>query len=100
VLQPNTTYVNLDNEEIGTTTANAIFTFPLSNSIDQGAARDVATGMFSTWTNSSTTNCGNWTTNFWTFSFLRGDNLSTSSNAILIGVRTCDYVMSFYCVEQ
>jgi hypothetical protein len=100
VLQPNTAYVNLDNEEIGTTTASAIFTFPLSNSVDQGAARDVATGINGTWTNSSTSHCGDWTANVWTVNFIRGDNLSTSSNAISIGIRTCDYVMSFYCVEQ
>jgi hypothetical protein len=96
VLKPNAVYRRGDNTQVGTTNANAIFNFPLSNPI--GSAGAFAwTGMTATWQSSS--NCVGWT-DATTGLGGQGDASATSTAAIFTSNGSCPGSGYLYCAEQ
>ncbi|WP_246834110.1 DUF1554 domain-containing protein [Leptospira bourretii] len=84
---------------VGTTTANAIFTFPLTNSINNAIpfTNMTATGLNANWTSNSN-HCSQWTG---TGSFSMATYDSTSSDAIYAaGTAGCTNTAAIICVEQ
>lgn len=100
VLKPNKEYRRFDGTTVvGTTNANGIFTFPLTNSPYHvvNFTDNIVTGMNSDWTNSSD-NCSGWSGN--TQSFAGGGYNNTSSNLINKGIYGCTTTTRALCVEQ
>ncbi len=61
VLQPNTAYYREDGSTlIGTTTANGVFSYPITNSVSTVGA-SYWTGMRQDWTNVANDDCNDWT---------------------------------------
>ncbi|TGM64861.1 DUF1554 domain-containing protein [Leptospira meyeri] len=105
VLKPNKEYRRKDGTTvIGTTTANGVFSFPLTNSVEILAnlviTNGIVTGMNADWT-SNASDCLDWTTNV-------GGNNSTvgswneTTSALIGGSGTsgCSNVHMLVCVEQ
>lgn len=105
VLKPNKEYRRKDGTTvIGTTTANGVFSFPLTNSVEILAnlviTNGIVTGMNADWT-SSANDCLDWTTN-------AGGNSSTvgtwdvTNSSFIGGAGTsgCSNVHMLVCVEQ
>lgn len=104
VLLPTQLYTRTDGTIIGTTTANSLFTFPLTNAITSIPAQ-YFTGMNGDWTN-AVGNCANWTdgTNPGVGSGVSGRGENTT-NAILNGASgiSCSGSATgqqLLCVEQ
>lgn len=104
VLLPTQLYTRADGTIIGTTTANSLFTFPLTNAITSIPAQ-YFTGMNGDWTN-AVGNCANWTdgTNPGVGSGVSGRGENTT-NAILNGASgiSCSGSATgqqLLCVEQ
>lgn len=98
VLYPNKAYVRVTGGlSIGTTNANAIFTFPLTNSFDAGS-NGWATGMNNNWTFA-----GACTDNLWGTGTAGTEpyGLPTTANtSIGAGSQTCASAVRLVCVEQ
>lgn len=101
VLAANTEYRRQDGVTvIGTTNANAVFDFPLTNSIGTVAGK-FYTGLQTNWTVNSAFNCDDWGSMADERTY--GDSLSTNANAISENHHDCgttgpsQYVA---CVEQ
>jgi hypothetical protein len=100
VLKPNATYVRPDGTLIGSTDANALLIFPLSNSI---GTTDVQpwTGLNIDWTTDNLNNCNNWgITAFNVYGRIGQANLLLSDTIDVSNIRACDSPRPLYCVEQ
>lgn len=104
VLAASTTYYRSDGTTvIGTTTANGIFTFPLTNTInDDGnlywtGFRDPAD-----WVAASDRNCSNWANSLGVLSGNIGDPSTTSISIVAKSATPpgCDTTLKLLCVEQ
>ncbi|MCR9141893.1 MAG: DUF1554 domain-containing protein [bacterium] len=100
VLKPNKEYRRADGTTvIGTTSANGVFAFPLTNSVDPGSVPTNAmrTGMNNDWT-SNANDCTNWST---TGGVAAGGVNNVTSNALIfIGTSGCTNSDRAVCVEQ
>ena len=98
VLAPSTEYRQADGTTvIGTTTANGVFTFPLTNAV--GASAIVMTGLNTDWT-SATDNCTDWSTSV-AGDYVAGEASSTSNTFLNNGsLESCATVRPLICVEQ
>ena len=98
VLAANKRYTRLDGTEIGNTTANALFSFPLTNSISTFAITSW-TGFDSDWTAFSVGLCSGWNST-------AGNGVDGSTTATNIGAVSSNYnpcstaTRRLYCVEQ
>ncbi|WP_243394003.1 DUF1554 domain-containing protein [Leptospira meyeri] len=109
VLKPNKEYRRKDGTTvIGTTTANGVFSFPLSNSVESLAnmasggypTNATATGMNADWT-SNASDCLDWTTNAGGNSSTVGTWDNTGSGLIGgAGTSGCTNQHMLVCVEQ
>ncbi|TDY72643.1 uncharacterized protein DUF1554 [Leptospira meyeri] len=105
VLKPNKEYRRKDGTTvIGTTTANGVFSFPLTNSVEILAnlviTNGIVTGMNADWT-SNASDCLDWTTNAGGNSTTFGTWDSTGSGLIGgVGTSGCSNVHMLVCVEQ
>lgn len=105
VLEPNTQYRRVDGTTvIGTTTANAIFDFPLQNSF-ASTSRSFWTGFTESWaspTNSSVGNCSFFQSNEDSSGVEAtvGDSGVTTSAAVNSGLVRCAQQRAVLCVEQ
>lgn len=100
VLKPNKEYRRFDGTTVvGTTNANGIFTFPLTNSPYHvvNFTDNIVTGMNSDWTNSSD-DCSGWSGN--SNSFAGGAYNTTGTNLINKGIYGCTTTTRALCVEQ
>ncbi len=90
-----------DGAPLGTTTANAIFSFPLTNSIYPGTTDSFLTGLHTSWTKRNDT-CLNWTSDSGGVYAATGYSNVTTSQAIWDGGFVgCDFgYYRLYCVEQ
>lgn len=102
VFKPSTQYRRADATTIiGTTTANGVFTFPLTNSFQATitGTNSTVTGLNTNWT-SNANDCTDWATN------LGGTNMSfavhdDATNASLsVGTMACNNIGKVVCVEQ
>ncbi|XDD54390.1 DUF1554 domain-containing protein [Leptospira sp. WS4.C2] len=100
VLKPNKEYRQSNGTTIvGTTTANGIFTFPLTNPFRSTVPNSnmTATGLNGNWT-SNANDCSNWTG---TGSFTMALYNETTSDAIFAnGTAGCTNTAAIICVEQ
>ncbi|HMV34557.1 MAG TPA: DUF1554 domain-containing protein [Turneriella sp.] len=98
-------YRAADSLLVGTTDANGLFTFPLTNSFHNAAA-SYWTGLTSLYAYSATSSCRptGTTTISWNASSTRtgviGDGLSTISTAIANGSLACSNTLRLLCAEQ
>ncbi|MBE7440021.1 MAG: DUF1554 domain-containing protein [Spirochaetales bacterium] len=105
VLKPSTEYRRKDGTTvIGTTTANGVFTFPLTNSVEIIAnlvvTNAIVTGMNADWT-SNANDCLNWTTNMHGNSSTVGTWDATNFTFIGgAGTSSCANTHMLVCVEQ
>ncbi|MEI7013459.1 DUF1554 domain-containing protein [Leptospira licerasiae] len=105
VLKPNKEYRRKDGTTvIGTTTANGVFTFPLTNSVEILAnlvvTNGIGTGMNADWT-SNANDCSDWSTNAGGTSSTVGTWDSTGSGLIGgAGTSGCSNTHMVVCVEQ
>ncbi|TGL69769.1 DUF1554 domain-containing protein [Leptospira kmetyi] len=105
VLKPNKEYRRKDGTTIiGTTTANGIFAFPLTNSVEILAniviTNGIGTGMNADWT-SNANDCSDWSTNAGGTSSTVGTWDSTNSGLIGgAGTSGCSNTHMTICVEQ
>lgn len=105
VLKPNKEYRRKDGTTvIGTTTANGVFAFPLTNSVETLAniviTNAIATGLNADWT-SNANDCSNWSTNAGGTSSTIGTWDSTNSGLIGgAGTSGCSNTHMVVCVEQ
>ena len=100
VLAANKRYTRTDGTEIGTTTANAIFSFPLTNSISTVSITSW-TGFDTDWTALSGYNCTGWNSS--SVGSNGGDGSSTATNIVSVSsyYNTCNSATRrLYCVEQ
>ena len=100
VLKPNKEYRRADGTTvIGTTTANGVFSFPLTAAIQTTivGTNSTATGLNTNWT-SSANDCANYTTTGAITS--NGPHDDTSSNLLSVGTASCGNTMKIICVEQ
>ena len=100
VLKPGQEYRRADGTTvIGTTTANGVFSFPLTAAIQTTVVgtNSIVTGLNNDWT-SSTNDCTNFSTTGTTTS--NGLHDSTSNNLLTIGSSGCGNTMKIICVEQ
>jgi|GEM_PF-3509396 len=97
VLLPNTPYVRGDGNSIGTTTASAIFTFPLSDELN-GAGWNFWWGLLDDWTTDGTLTCSDWSSS--TGSARVGWDQATGSGAISGGQVVCSSDIRLMCAEQ
>ncbi|MBX7057919.1 MAG: DUF1554 domain-containing protein [Leptospirales bacterium] len=105
VLQSNKEYRRKDGTTvIGTTTANGVFTFPLTNSVEILAnlvvTNGIVTGLNADWT-SNANDCLDWSTNLGGNSSTVGTWDSTGSGLIGgAGTSGCSNIHMLVCVEQ
>lgn len=100
VLAANTAYRRSDGSTIiATTTANGIFSFPLTNSVTTPFVNYEWTGLSSDWTTSGDL-CGLWTNSTISLGGRVGDPSATDSTTIDIGNPNCANTYQLYCVEQ
>lgn len=102
VLSASTRYYRTDlSTLIGTTTANKIFTFSLTNAIASGASSGqiVWMDLFSDW-RSGTQNCQKWTSQSNLDMGGIVDPTSVTNAAISGGSTSCNALRKLYCVEQ
>lgn len=99
VLKANTTYTRADGTVIGTTKANALFSFPLDNGFD--ASGVYWSGLNTDWTD-HTDGCnatnGEWDTT--TVDGATGNALPTDSTSISAGTTSCMTGLALVCVQQ
>jgi Protein of unknown function (DUF1554) len=98
-LKPNKEYRRADGTTvIGTTTANGVFAFPLTNAIQTTVVgtNSTVTGLNTNWT-SSGSDCTDFAGAGNTSNGLHDD---TSANLLSIGTSGCGNTMKVYCVEQ
>jgi hypothetical protein len=95
VFKPNKAYVRVDNTPIATTTAGAVFSFPLTNAIETSGGL-AWTGFNSSWVVS--TNCSDWTSAGAGGYF--GSTSLTSSGMVSNGGTSCFSAFVLICVEQ
>jgi hypothetical protein len=95
VFKPNKAYVRVNNTPIATTTAGAVFSFPLTNSLDANIL-GVWTGFNSSWVVSN--NCSDWSISIGSGEF--GDSHTTSSSMLKIASGSCGSTNNLICVEQ
>lgn len=95
VLRPSTVYQRADGTAIGTTGANGVFTFPLTNSF--GGATVAWVGLSSNWTSSNT--CSDWSSGLFG---VNGNYAITNmtSSSVFANTGGCNSSSSFICVEQ
>ena len=98
VLQASTPYYNTSNQIIGTTTADAIFPFPLDNPINSIRTR-VWTGLLDDWT-TAPSNCTNWTVDGSAPQGYIGWSDSLIFLVIHVANEGCNEQNPFYCVQQ
>lgn len=99
-LLPNQKYIQTGGATIGTTTANAIFTFPLTNAFDT-SSNSPWTGLTTTWLTGS--NCSNWAST--SGNGVAGLSNSASSTTLDAGFGggtglSCASLYRIYCAEQ
>ncbi|WP_246836959.1 DUF1554 domain-containing protein [Leptospira meyeri] len=102
VLKPSKEYRRIDGTTvIGTTTANGVFSFPLTNVFQTAitGTNSIVTGLNTDWT-SNANDCSNWTTNAGgtSTSFAVHDDLTSAT--IFAGTQACNNVSKVVCVEQ
>lgn len=95
VLAASQAYMRPDGTLIGTTTANAIFTFNLTNAISATAAGPM-TGLNADWTTGN--NCTDWSAG--SGDFVTADATATNSSAINSADVACPTQRPLICVEQ
>lgn len=102
VLKPSKEYRRIDGTTvIGTTTANGVFSFPLTNVFQTTitGTNSIVTGLNTNWT-SNANDCADWTTNAGgtSTSFAVHDDLTSAS--LSAGTQACNNVSKVVCVEQ
>ncbi|HBS06640.1 MAG TPA: hypothetical protein DEA96_16845 [Leptospiraceae bacterium] len=99
VLKPSKTYQRSDGTTIGTTTANGVFSFPLTAAISTTVVgtNSTVTGLNNDWT-SSANDCSNFSSAGANTS--NGLHDSTSNNLLTVGSSGCGNTMKIICVEQ
>ena len=100
VLKPSKEYRRADGSTvIGTTTANGVFSFPLTAAIQTTVVdtNSTVTGLENNWT-SSTNDCTNFSVSGASTS--NGLHDSTSNNLLSVGPSGCGNTMKIICVEQ
>jgi hypothetical protein len=100
VLKPNTEYRRADGTTIvGTTDADALFTFPLSNPVGFPASM-IRIGLTASWAPDE--NCANWTDNDPSRGSAYGMSINTGSDAIYMASNgSCsNFQWRHYCVQQ
>ncbi len=98
VLKPNTIYKNDAGAVIGTTTANAIFNFPLTNSFTTAGIDDHWSGFAADWTVNNAQNCLDWSSDV--ANGEKGVNTALDSTAIRVVGTNCMGIGVLVCVEQ
>lgn len=98
VLQANTSYYNSNHEKIATTTANAIFTFPLKNPLSKNYTSQVWTGLNSAF--SQDDSCVNWSRGVNDYHGRSGKGNAVDSKSISDVDQDCDLGFALYCVAQ
>ena len=98
VLDANTQYTRTDGTVIGTTNANGIFSFPLTNSWN-GVEETSYTGIGIDWT-PTTLDCSGWTTAAGVVTGTVGANNSTTNTALNTATATCDTGARLICVQR
>ncbi len=101
ILSANTEYRRADDRAtVGTTNANAIFIFPLQNSIIAVEPASLTwTGLEQDWRVSSS-NCNDWTSfTLWTYG---KPGISNAFDVTMLNIMTaaCTYGINLYCVQQ
>ncbi|MEQ9362884.1 MAG: DUF1554 domain-containing protein [Leptospirales bacterium] len=102
VLKPSKEYRRSDGSTVlGTTTANGVFSFPLTNAIKTAVVgtNSTRTGLETNWT-SSANDCSNWGDNTAGSSSAGGLHDQTNSNLLNIGTSGCSNASKVICVEQ
>lgn len=103
VLDSNRQYRREDGSTIiGTTNANAIFDYPLTNSLT-GSADEFWTGFPDTWAIlnvGSNQDCASWTTNDSSYNSYYGVGNTTTLSAFSSSFATCNINRKILCVEQ
>lgn len=99
-LKASTTYYRSDGTTIvGTTDADSIFNFPLTNAPVAASTVSVWTGLSSSWISGN--NCGTgWDSDSNGASGGVGDPTAVNSTSISNGTAACGNTLAFYCVEQ
>ncbi|WP_241686792.1 DUF1554 domain-containing protein [Leptospira stimsonii] len=101
VLKPNKQYVRSNGTTvIGTTTANGVFSFPLTNGFQAtiNGTNGIWTGLNTNWT-SSASDCTDWSTTIATNASF-GVHDDTSNAALSVGTAGCSNAAKVVCVEQ
>ena len=102
VLEANRQYVRTNGTVIGTTDANRLLPFPLTNAIS-ATSQTIWTGMTETWARSTIdnqNNCQFFQSNSASDVSYTGDAGSTTETAIYSGTTACDQAARLVCVEQ
>lgn len=86
---------------IGTTTANGIFTFPLTNSFQATitGTNAIVTGLNTDWT-SNANDCTDWTTNGGGANMSFAVHDDPTSATLSVGFQACSNTSKVVCVEQ
>lgn len=96
-VEPSTAYYNLSGDVIGTTDANALFTFPLDNAVSPRGV-EVWTGLNGDWTTGDT--CAGWTDGVSAFG-VNGIASRLDDSSIAAYDQNCDRTnITLYCVQQ
>ncbi|TDP51151.1 uncharacterized protein DUF1554 [Bacteriovorax stolpii] len=98
VLRANTQYQRVsDGATVGTTNANGIFSFPLTNSLDASYTYWLFTGLTANWI-TNTGDCTNWSSTGGFGGFGLGDK--TTIEAVYSNNGSCSTSVKLICVEQ
>ncbi|HRP70004.1 MAG TPA: DUF1554 domain-containing protein [Turneriella sp.] len=98
VFHPNTTYVNILGQTIGTTSGNGIFLSILNPVSTSATPAEVWTGLNANWQDFNT--CNNWTTS--EVAYYGAGGFANSIGLLFSGAsaQTCDVLRNLYCTQQ
>lgn len=99
VLRPGVAYTRPDGTALGTANTEALFTFPLANSIGT-ATGNVWTGFHGTNTWTADVHCLGWLDNNMANTGNTGNPQNTTNAALFSGAGQCSAGQWLYCVEQ
>jgi uncharacterized repeat protein (TIGR03803 family) len=101
VLAPGTLYVRSDGvTSIAQTTADGVFSFPLTDNAFSAVSMEVWTGLNGDWTTSAD-NCTSWSSNSSSVMGAFGQDASSTSDTSIEGTPgACNQSLHLYCVQQ